>query len=94
MTLTSAGTIDQTAGVISAGTLTGRSVGGATLVDDNLVSSLGAFTDTGAGSTGIAFKDAQTLGTTGTVSSATGPISPRRVNLTLAQRSLDTGQPG
>ncbi len=75
VTLASAGTIDQTGGVITAGTQTGSSVGGASLTLGNLVGLFGSFTDTGAGSTGIAFTDAQTLGTTGTVSSASGPIT-------------------
>jgi hypothetical protein len=74
VTLASAGTLDQTAGVITAATLIGSSVGGTTLTLGNLVTSLGIFTDTGAGSTGIAFTDARALGTTGTVSSASGPI--------------------
>ena len=88
VTLDATGTIDQTAGVITAATLTGVSVGGASLTGQNLVGSLGPFTDTGAGSTGIAFTDAQALGTAGTVSSASGPIALTTTgagsNLTLA----------
>ena len=95
VTLTAVGTIDQTAGVITAGTLTGSSIGGATLPDGNLVTSLGAFTDTGAGSTGIAFSNAQALGTTGTVSSVSGPVALTTTgtvsNLTIGAAVTATG---
>ena len=77
VTLDSAGTIDQTAGVITAATLTGTSVGGASLTGQQSGRPRSArFTDTGAGSTGIAFTDAEALGTTGTVSSASRPGHP------------------
>jgi hypothetical protein len=75
VTLDSAGTIDQTAGMITAATLTGVSVGGTSLTGQNQVAALGPFADTGAGSAGIAFKNTRALGTTGTVSSASGPIT-------------------
>jgi hypothetical protein len=75
VTLSASGTIDQAAGVITAGTLTGSSVGGATLTGANLVAALGAFSDTGAGNaTGFSFTDAQALSTNGTVRS-TGQIT-------------------
>ncbi len=67
VTLTSAGTITQSSGVITATTLTGSSVGGATLNDANLVTNLGAFTNTSSGA--LNFIDAQSLATTATVSS-------------------------
>ena len=75
VTLISAATILQNSGIITAATLTGSSVGGTSLTDGNLVTSLSMFADTGAGSTGILFTDAETLGTTGAVSSVSGPIT-------------------
>ena len=75
VTLTSAGPISQQAGIITAATLTGGSVGGATLDDTNAVGTLGPFSDTGAGNaTGLSFTDGQALQTAGLVSS-TGPLS-------------------
>jgi hypothetical protein len=74
--LSSAGTVTQTGGIITARTLTGGSVGGATLADGNLVANFGTWNDTagGVGSTGIQFADGQTMTTTGTIFSA-GPVS-------------------
>jgi fibronectin-binding autotransporter adhesin len=75
VTLTSAGTIGQTAGVITAATLTGSSVDGATLTQGNAVSTLGPFSDTGVGNTtGLSFTDGEALQTAGAVTS-TGPIA-------------------
>jgi filamentous hemagglutinin family protein len=75
VTLTSAGAISQTAGLITAGTLTGGSVDGATLTLVNAVGALGPFTDTGTGNTtGLSFTDGQALRTSGVVSS-TGPLT-------------------
>jgi filamentous hemagglutinin family protein len=75
VTLISAGTIDQTAGVITAATLTGSSVGGATLTDGNAVGVLGPFSDTGtSNTTGLSFTDGQALQTSGVVSS-TGQVT-------------------
>ncbi|MGH9810748.1 MAG: hypothetical protein ACRD9W_26450, partial [Terriglobia bacterium] len=55
ITLNSAGKIIQTAGIISYDTLTGSSVGGASFAKKNLIKHLGSFSDTGSGSSGIAF---------------------------------------
>ena len=68
VSLASAGTITQTAGIITASTLGGSSVGGATLTGANLVGTFGAFTNTGGGA--LSFTDAQALATSGTISSA------------------------
>ena len=75
LTLTASGSISQTAGAITAGTLTGSSVGGASLDQGNAVATFGAFSDTGGGSSGVTFVNAQALSTTGTISSSTGPIA-------------------
>jgi filamentous hemagglutinin family protein len=75
LTLNSAGAVGQTAGIITAATLTGSSVGGATLDDGNAVGTLGPFTDTGTGNVaGLSFTNAQALQTTGVLSS-TGPLA-------------------
>jgi hypothetical protein len=55
--------------------LTGSSIGGTTLARQNLVGTLASVTDTGAGSVGISFENAQALATSGTQSSASGPIA-------------------
>ncbi|HEY0198066.1 MAG TPA: filamentous hemagglutinin N-terminal domain-containing protein [Rhodanobacter sp.] len=55
--LASGGAIDQTAGVITAGTLTGHSAGDTTLIGANQVGTLGAFTTGGD----FSFNDARTL---------------------------------
>jgi filamentous hemagglutinin family protein len=83
VTLAVTGTISQDLGSkIRAATLTGSSVGGTNLIAGafNLVDTLGPFTDTGAGSTGVTFYNAQALATAGTISSATGPISLKTTN--------------
>jgi filamentous hemagglutinin family protein len=74
VTLTSVGTITEPAGgLIAAATLTGSSVGGATLNQTNLVTNLGAFTNTGAG--GFTLTDGQTLNVTGAVGAGTGGLA-------------------
>ena len=79
VTLVSAGTINQTAaGSIDAATVTGSSVGGASLdSSSNSVATFGPFSDvdSSGGSTGISVSTGGPLGTSGTISSATGPIS-------------------
>ncbi len=94
VTLTSAGAIDQTEGLITAATLTGSSVGGATLTDANAVGTLGPFSDSGTGNTvGLSFTDGQALTTTGLVSS-TGPLALTTTegNLVLGGAVTATGQ--
>ncbi|HEX3883807.1 MAG TPA: MBG domain-containing protein [Stellaceae bacterium] len=83
--LNAAGTITQPAGIITAATLTGGSVGGATFDQNNAAATFGAWSDTGTGSAGVSFLDAQSLATTGTVSSASGPVALTTTagNLTL-----------
>ena len=58
VTLTSAGTISQSGGIITTGTLTGSSVGNTTLNKANLITDLGAFTTSGGA---FALTDAQAL---------------------------------
>ena len=84
VSLTSAQTIVQTGGTIGAGTLTGSSVGGATLKQSNAMTALGTFLDTGVGSTGIQVVDngnlaiSSVVSTLGTVSvSSAGALSIR-----------------
>lgn len=79
VSLVSAGTISQTGGIITANTLTGSSVGGASMPNGNSVANFGAWSDTGAGSTGLKFTDGVTLTTAGTISS-TGPIFLSAIN--------------
>src|SRR6185312_5147564 len=68
----SAGQVNEAAGaVITAGTLKGSAVGGASLAGSNAVGTLGAFANTGSGD--LSFTDGQSLtvdGTSGAVSSA------------------------
>ena len=85
--LTSAGTISQTAGSISATTLSGSSVRGATLTSTNAVGTLANFSDTGSGNTtGLSFTNGQALTVNGV--SSTGPIALKTTgngsNITLA----------
>ena len=72
VTLNSAGTINQTAGVINATTLTGLSHGATTLNGANMVTNLGAFTNAGTG--GFAFTDARALIVSGTVNGGAGTV--------------------
>ncbi len=73
VTLSSAGTISQVAGVITADTLTGSSVDGATLNEANLLTHLGAFSNTGTGD--LALTNAQTLNVIGAVDAGTGALA-------------------
>jgi hypothetical protein len=71
-TLISAGTLGET-GAIQAASLSGSSVGGAMLGDSNLVATLNAFTNTGAG--GFALTDGEALTVGGAVNAGTGTLS-------------------
>ncbi len=75
VTLNSAGTITQPSGVITAATVTGSSVGGASMPSGNNVAIFGPWSDTGAGSTGILFTSGVTLTTAGAISSASGGVT-------------------
>ncbi len=70
--LTSAGTLSET-GAIHAASLAGSSVGGATLGGANLIATLNAFTNTGAG--GFALSDGEALTAGGAVSAGSGALS-------------------
>jgi len=73
ITLNSAGTISQTSGVITASSLTGLSVGGATFNDTNLIGTLSTFANSGTG--GFALKDGETLSVNGAVGAGTGALT-------------------
>ncbi len=68
VTLVSAATIGQTGGVITAGTLIGSSVGGASLTKANAIANLGSFSNATSGLLTVTAN--QALATTGSVSSA------------------------
>jgi len=70
---------------VTATTLTGSSVGGASLLQGNAVGTFGPWTDTGTGSPGITFNDSTALATSGTIQSL-GPIA-----LTTATGNLTVG---
>ena len=70
VTLTSADTIGQSGGIITALTLTGSSVGGTTLNKANKIANLGAFTTSGGN---FALTDAQLLTVSGTVDTDSTP---------------------
>ena len=93
VTLNAAGSVTQNGGVITAGSLTGSSIGGATLGQGNLVATLSSWTDTGAGVTGLAFNDATALSVGGAVSSVSGPVelTVGTGNLTLASGATASG---
>src|SRR5207237_7545652 len=101
VTLNSAGVIDQAAGVgaISAGTLTGRSAGGATLNAANVISNLGPWDNTGSGD--VALNNAHSLtvngaidtgfGDTGNVTlTTTGALSDLTINADIATTAGQT----
>ncbi|HEX4504652.1 MAG TPA: YDG domain-containing protein [Alphaproteobacteria bacterium] len=67
LTLDSSGTVGQLLGTVTAGTLTGSSVGGMTFKTATLTN-FGAWTDTGVGSTGISLTNSQALTITGALS--------------------------
>jgi filamentous hemagglutinin family protein len=72
--LVSAGTIGQTnVGTITAATFVGSSAGGTTLSKANVITDLGAFTNTGAG--GFALEDASALTVNGAVNAGTGNLT-------------------
>jgi hypothetical protein len=82
VTLTSAGAISQTAGVITAGTLTGNSAGGTTLGQGNAIGTLGLFT-VGAGNSLVLF-DASPL-------TIAGPVSADFLTITATGRMTLAG---
>jgi hypothetical protein len=69
-TLVDTGSIAESTGAIDATTLTGSSAGGAAFNGANLIGTLGAFTNSGAG--GIALTDGEKLVVGGTVNAGTG----------------------
>jgi filamentous hemagglutinin family protein len=72
-TLISAGTIYQSGGIITAGTLTGSSAGGATLNDANRIGTLAAFAN--AGAAGFGLTNGGSLTVAGPVDAGTGNLS-------------------
>jgi hypothetical protein len=70
--LVSAGALDQTAGIITTATLTGSSIGGASLTDANLFASLAGFTNTGVGNVSITDARASGLTVTSAVEAGAG----------------------
>ena len=90
-TLVDTGTIGESAGTIDAGSLTGSSTGGTTLNGSNLIASLVAFTNTGAG--GIALKDGEALTVNGIVNAGTGTLALTTTsgNLAIANALSTTG---
>ncbi|MBE7564380.1 autotransporter-associated beta strand repeat-containing protein [Acidithiobacillus sp. HP-6] len=83
--LDSGGTIDQTGGILTAGTLTGRSAGSTTLDGANLITDLGSFT-----AAGFSLSDANTNGLTvnGPVDSVNG-TTPEDVTLSTTKQDGD-----
>jgi hypothetical protein len=75
VTLTSAGTIDESSGTgtITADQVTGSATGGIALTGVNNVNKLAGFTNTGAG--GFAFTDDPTLTITSDINSGSGPLT-------------------
>jgi hypothetical protein len=72
LTLDTTGSDTQTSGVITAGTLTGKSSGGASFDDANAIAKLGAFTNAGAG--GFSLSNAQSLSVGGALNAGTGDV--------------------
>src|SRR5208282_6034137 len=73
----------------TAGTLTGSSVGGATLNDANLVTDLGAFSNATSGA--LSFTNAQSFTTTGTISDTVGALSLITTTGNISEDSAITG---
>ena len=71
MTLTSAGTITQSSGIITAGTLTGGSVGNATFGQTNAIANLGPFATSNGN---LLLNDSIGLNITGVVNAGTGNL--------------------
>ena len=96
MTLTSAGTISDASNVITAATLSGSSVGGATLTGANVVNKLGAFTTTSSGT--LSFTDSLALTVTGIVTTAGNmtltDTAAGGITTTLTTGTLSTGGNG
>ena len=90
-TLVDTGTIGESTGTIDAGSLTGSSTGGTTLNGSNLIASLVAFTNTGAG--GVALKDGEALTVNGIVNAGAGALALTTTsgNLAIANALSTTG---
>jgi filamentous hemagglutinin family protein len=86
VTLTSAGLIDESTGAIAANTLTGSSVGGATLTGSNSIAQLGAFDNTSSGN--IALTDAATLSVVGAVGDQAGDVGDVTLTTTGAGHGM------
>jgi fibronectin-binding autotransporter adhesin len=92
LTLNSSGTIaSDSAGILTARTLTGSSVGVTTLNAANAIGDLGAFTSSG----GFALKDAKSLTVTGAVNAGTGNLTLTTMgsgsNLSIANTLSSSG---
>jgi filamentous hemagglutinin family protein len=93
--LNSSGTLtEQSGGLISAATLSGSSVGGATLNQTNLVTDFGPFTNTGPG--GLTLTNGQPLNVTGALGAGAGGLALTTTgagsNLTLGGNLAAPGQ--
>jgi fibronectin-binding autotransporter adhesin len=80
------GAINQTGGVITAGTLTGNATGGTTLTRANQIQNLDIFTNSGAG--GFALTDARALDITGAINAGTQGLA---LQTTAGTLRLDAG---
>ena len=80
VTLVSAGAIDQTGGIITAGTLTGSAGTDATMPDANLVGALSSF----SAGTNLAFINAQSLIATGVSAGSALGLTTQSGDLTLS----------
>ncbi len=92
ITLTSAGSIGQTAGIMTTGTLTGSSLGGARLTDANQIATLAGFTNADSGA--ISLTDAQSLAITGVVDNTRVLVAPgigRDIAIDITAGNLTAG---
>ena len=71
--LNTAGSDTQTSGIITAGSLTGKSNGGASFTDANAIAKLGSFTNVGAG--GFALTDARSLSIGGVLNAGSDDVA-------------------
>ena len=96
--LISARALSQTSGIITTGTLSGSSQGGASLTDANLFDTLAGFVNTGSGN--LSITDAQATGLTVSAVVDAGNNNPLTLtttnggSLTLAANLSATGGPG
>ena len=89
VTLTSADTIGQSGGIITALTLTGSSVGGTTLNKANLITNLGTFDNTTSGD--FALTDAATLNVTGALDDAVSDTGNVTLKTTGSNHNIALG---